>query len=165
MQPKFNKKGNELVEQPRMEKPTIDMADMLDHSCKKEIGEMWNKYFAHIKSLRRIPILPGSKWPKTEGLEEVTDFKIEVYCDGRLFNNKLTRTGQGVRCDNCKEYAFPIDPVKEETQRMFTLEEMKEAIRFGADRANTFCGYPSELEKYLQEEEKDYFKTQYNIDL
>jgi len=54
---------------------------------------------------------------------------------------------------------------QEGEEKKFTLKEMKEAIRFGADMANAFCGFPSELENYLSEVEPNYFKETFGINL
>jgi hypothetical protein len=48
-------------------------------------------------------------------------------------------------------------------ERMFTLDDMKAAIRFGAERANDFCGLPSEIAEYIAEKEAEYFNKEYGL--
>lgn len=55
------------------------------------------------------------------------------------------------------------EPLKPD--RTFTLQDMLDIHREGAHNANTFCGYPSELNKYLNNCVSDYMRYKFEIDI
>ncbi len=105
-----------------------------------------DEYNSHLASLSRIPILPGSKWEKTEGLVELIDFKV-IFLD-----DSMTGIYQAT--------AVPLPAPKQE--RMFTLDEAIEI--YCAGFSSGAYGNVYTAGRYYQTK-KVYFKEKFNIEI
>ncbi len=131
----YSIKGDKLVENARMKAPDRKPDEFNAIQLKDQYVKLWREYNDHLTSLVSYPILPGSVWEKTEGLQLGKHF--EVY------------NGQG------ETYAVPL-PAEQTQERMFTIEEAVNIWGNGFQRGVRTRGALGC---------KDFFKEKYNIDI
>lgn len=135
----YSIKGDTLQEDARMEMP-------FDYSFGKPSKGLQIKleaYERHIASLKSFSVLPGSVWPKKEGLIEGVDFWIDL-----IPSEEWQPTYNNPDDPPVERYAVPL-PREERQERLFTLEELEAAYTAGWMRQSGKYKVWEEFQKYL----------------
>lgn len=129
MKARYDKKLNQLIELPSMEKPVTgdDKYKMLDGTYGTFAHHQFlldeNKYNAHLSSLRSLPCSDTCKdlWLDGQEVVEGVEYELRKWCK----EPDLC----AISCCDCKEWAFPITVKSED-------DLLKEAAHILAEHNN-----------------------------
>lgn len=166
---KYNESKHQLEERPTLERPEVTEAD-LQAFVIDEFSERVDNYEKHLESLHTLPCHESLKGRWKDG-EEVKDETLETedqFWEGtswwpvkHLVNGKVKPGTQ------TRTIVIGIKSTPQQTERMFTLEEVLKIWEAGYDRGffdNEYLGNNGE-DNFNSLNQKDYFKQQFNISI